>query len=123
MGIHVEVLPALPSRKLQAYEFIKRYILRERRSPTMDEIAIALGVSDTRAKALVRKLSLDKMIVRPAGGQRAITIPGLIEQDLLDRLHGMGVKVNADFLNGAVGAFPKGHLPLVAIIEHVPDVN
>lgn len=123
MGCEVAVLPALPSRKQQAYEFIKSYILRHRRSPTMEEIAIALGVSVTRAKALVRMLALDKMIERPVGGQRAITIPGLIEAELLDRLHQLGITVNADFVDGAVATFPKGHLPLVAIIEHDPDLN
>lgn len=119
MGDWVEVLPVLPRRKQQAFEFIRRYLLSHGRSPTMEDIAIALGVSDTRAKALVKKLAAEKMIVRPPGGQRAITIPGLIEQHLLDRLHALGVVVNQDFLND--DTFPKGHLPVVAIIEHNPD--
>jgi SOS-response transcriptional repressor LexA len=120
MGKRVEVLPVLPSRKQQAYEFIRRYLLSHGRSPTMEDIAIALGVSDTRAKTLVKKLTAEKRIVRPPGGQRAITIPGLIEQHLLDRLHELGVVVNDDFLNH--DTFPKGKLPVVAIIEHTPDV-
>ncbi|WP_230630665.1 hypothetical protein [Sphingomonas sp. Leaf37] len=120
MGIHVEVLAAQPSRKQQAYEFIKRYILREGRSPAMNEIAMALGVSDTRAKALVRKLSLDQMISRSAGAQRGISIPGLMEQHIAERLRAAGVRMDSDF--DAV-PLPQGHLPLVAIIEHVPDHN
>jgi SOS-response transcriptional repressor LexA len=124
MGIHSEFLPARTSRKDQAYDFIKRYILREGRSPTMEDVGAALGVSDTRAKALVKKLSAEKMIVRPAGGQRAITIPGLLEQHLIEQLRAQGVIVDEDFLiDGVARAFPKGHLPLVAVIEHIPDAQ
>jgi SOS-response transcriptional repressor LexA len=118
MGIHVEVLSAQPSRKQQAYDYIKHYILREGRSPAMGEIAIALGVSDTRAKALVKKLALEQMISRAAGAQRGISIPGLMEQHIAERLRAAGVRMDDDF---APAPFPQGHLPLVAIIEHVPD--
>lgn len=118
MGIHVEVLSARPSRKHQAYDFIKSYILREGRSPAMGEIAIALGVSDTRAKALVKKLALERMISRAAGAQRGISIPGLMEQHIAERLRAAGLRMDDDF---GPAPFPQGHLPLVAIIEHVPD--
>lgn len=118
MGIHVEVLTARPSRKQQAYEFIKSYILREGRSPAMGEIAVALGVSDTRAKALVKKLAQELMINRAAGAQRGISIPGLMEQHIAERLRAAGVRMDGDF---AASAFPQGHLPLVAIIEHIAD--
>lgn len=90
----------------------------------MGEIAIALGVSDTRAKALVKKLAFEKMIERAAGAQRAITVPGLLERQLLARMRAMGVVANEDF-NRADRArpLPQGHLPLVVILEHIPDLD
>jgi SOS-response transcriptional repressor LexA len=117
MGAYSEVLPAKISRKQQALDYISEYILEHGRSPAMGEIALALGVSDTRAKALVKKLAFEKMIERAAGAQRAITVPGLLERQL-------GVVVNDDFKRGdRVLPLPQGHLPLVAILEHIPDVD
>lgn len=122
MGAFSEVLAAPVSRKQQAYDFISEYILEHGRSPAMADIALKLGVSDTRAKALVRKLSVEKMILRPPGGQRAITVPGLLERHLLDRMRKMGFVINDDFKHlDHVLPLPQGHLPLVAIIEHIPD--
>jgi SOS-response transcriptional repressor LexA len=124
MGVYSEVIPALSSRKQQALDFISHYILEHGRSPAMREIALALDVSDTRAKALVKKLAFEKMIERAAGAQRAITVPGLLERQLLDRMRQMGVVVNEDFAGAdRVLPLPQGHLPLVAILEHIPDVD
>jgi SOS-response transcriptional repressor LexA len=124
MGAISEVFPAKLSRKQQAYDFISAYILENGRSPAMGEIAESLGVSDTRAKALVKKLAFEKMILRAAGAQRAITVPGLLERQLLERMRAMGVVVNDDFTNpNRVLPLPQGHLPLVAILEHIPDVD
>lgn len=122
MGLYTGELSARPSRKQQALDYISDYILEHGRSPAMNEIAQRLGVSDTRAKALVKKLAFEKMINRAAGAQRAITVPGLLERQLLDRMREMGVILNEDF-NSAdrVLPLPQGHLPLVAIIAHIPD--
>lgn len=115
-------LPAGASRKAQALAFISAYIVREGRSPAMGEIATALGVSDTRAKALVKKLAVEKMIERAPGAQRAISVPGLLERHLIERMRAMGVVVNEDFTRpDALLPLPQGHLPLVAIIAHIPD--
>ncbi|MEG8023922.1 hypothetical protein QP162_04755 [Sphingomonas aurantiaca] len=36
----------------------------------------------------------------------------------------LGVVVNEDFANAdRVRPLPQGHLPLVAILEHIPDVD
>ena len=124
MGAYSEVLPARSSRKQQALDFISEYILEHGRSPARGEIAVALGVSDTRAKALVKKLAFEKMIERAAGAQRAITVPGLLERQLLERMRQMGAVVNDDFNQAdRVLPLPQGHLPLVAILEHIPDVD
>lgn len=121
MGVYSEILP---SRKQQALDFISGYILEHGRSPAMREIALALDVSDTRAKALVKKLAFEKMIERAAGAQRAITVPGLLERQLIERMRQLGIVVNEDFANAdRVRPLPQGHLPLVAILEHIPDVD
>lgn len=124
MGVYSEVLPARTSRKQQAYDYTCTYTLEHGRSPAMGDVAVALGVSDTRAKALVKKLAVEKMIFRAAGAQRAITVPGLIERQLIERMRQMGIVVNEDFMGlDGVLPFPQGHLPLVAILEHIPDID
>lgn len=124
MGVLVEALPVRVSRKQQALQFISKYILTNGRSPAMNEIAASLGVSDTRAKALVKKLASERMIERAAGAQRAISVPGLLERHLIERMRSMGMVVDDDFtgIDHAM-PLPQGHLPLVALIEHIPDVD
>jgi len=68
MGAYSEILR---SQKLQALNFTSDYTLGHGRSPATGEIAIALGVSDTRAKALVKKPAFEKMIERAASVHRA----------------------------------------------------
>ncbi len=113
---------SVSSKKDQALAFISGYIVREGRSPTMREIATFLVVSDTRAKALVKKLAADKMIERPPGSQRAITVPGLMDRHIQQRMREMGgFVINDDFLCPfKTLPLPQGHLPLVAIIDHIP---
>ena len=124
MGAITELVLTKISRKQQALDYISDYILEHGRSPAMREIAMALDVSDTRAKALVKKLAFEKMIERAAGAQRAITVPGLLERQLLDRMRQMGVVVNEDFVStDCVLPLPQGHLALVAVLEHIPDVD
>ncbi len=110
------------SRKDQALAYISDYIVREGRSPSMREIAISLSVSDTRAKALVKKLAAEKMIDRAPGAQRAITVPGLMDRHLIERMRGMGMKIDDDFVCPPdVVPLPQGNLSLVAILDHIPD--
>ncbi|WP_146168773.1 hypothetical protein [Sphingomonas aurantiaca] len=72
----------------------------------------------------MKKLAFEKMIERAAGAQRAITVPGLLERQLIERMRQLGVVVNEDFANvDRVRPLPQGHLPLVAILEHIPDVD
>jgi SOS-response transcriptional repressor LexA len=106
----------------QALAFISEYIVREGRSPAIGEIAVALGVGLSRAKALVKKLAEEKMINRAPGSQRAITVPGLMDRHIEQRMREMGgFVINGDFICPLKTLpFPKGHLPLVAIIDHIP---
>lgn len=65
----------MTSKEDQALAFITEYIAREGRSPAMGDIAGALCVSDTRAKALVSKLAAKELLERTPQSQRA-TMPG-----------------------------------------------
>ncbi len=110
------------SRKAQALAYISDYIVRHGRSPVMREIAQHLDVSDTRAKALVKRLALDKMIERLPGSQRGISVPGLLERHLLERMREMGFVANDDFISHPLQSLPlpQGNLPIVAVIQHMP---
>jgi LexA DNA binding domain len=109
--------PAMPTRKQQALAAIIAHIRRTGHSPSIGEIAAALGVGLTRAKALVHQLAVDKSIERAAGAQRATSVPGLFEQLVLEKLRADGWVVDRDALDPC----PKGQLPLVAVLEHIPD--
>ncbi len=108
------------TRRDEAYLFIRTFIIERGHSPSMDEVAMALGVKKTRAKALVHQLAFRKMIDRVPGAQRGITIPGLVRELVLEELRREGYVVNQDVLTG--GPCPQGHLPLIAILEHVPSI-
>lgn len=115
MPVGVEV-----SRKAQAYAFIRHYIMTMGHSPSIGDVAKALGVGPTRAKALVHQLSKEKAIERAPGAQRAISIPGLFDALVKDRLRRDGWRVDREDIE-LFTACPQGHLPLVAILEHIPD--
>lgn len=116
--------PAGASRKAQALAFITDYLLRSGHSPSVGDIAGALGVSHTRAKELVRQLSGDGAIVRAPGAQRAISVPGLTSSAVLERLRAEGWRVNPETRTLLPpGSFPQGHLPLVPDLDHLPSIE
>lgn len=109
------------SRKAQALAFIEQFLTDSGHSPTIGEIAGALRVSGTRAKALVHALASDQSIVRTPGTQRGISVPGMARRKVLAELAAEGWKINAGErrIEGP-GGFPKGHLPIVAVLSHIP---
>lgn len=119
--------PASPigvGRKDQVLGFIRDYLLTRGSSPSMPQIATHFGFSRQRAKAIVDMLVADKLIHRAPGSQRAISVPGLQREQLIAALRRHGVTVDDDFnAFDAVLPLPQGNLPLVAIIEHIPDVG
>ncbi len=109
-------------RKTEALTFIAEYLLREGRSPGMDEIGAALGVGRSRARALVDALTFEGKVKRDRGSQRGISVPGIEREILIAALRQHGFVVNEDFNGlGSVVPLPKAYPPLVAIIEHIPD--
>lgn len=107
------------SRRDEAFEFIRGYIVQHGHSPSIEDVRSALGVSKTRAKALVHQLATAKMIDRVPGAQRGISIPGLFRQLVLEELRRDYFFVDHDVKAG--GVCPQGHLPLLAILAQVPD--
>jgi SOS-response transcriptional repressor LexA len=107
------------SRKAQALAYISDYLVRNGHSPSIVDIGRALGVSRTRAKALLHQLAVDRMIERAPGAQRAISVPGLKTRIAVEQLREAGWSVDEDIQRAE--AFPQEHLPLVAVIAHVAD--
>lgn len=66
--------PAMSSRKLQALAVIRRYIAKWEASPSLGEIAGALGVSRQRALKLVRALEKDGLVTRTPGQRRSLEL-------------------------------------------------
>lgn len=108
-------------RRDQAFAFITNFLMERGYSPSIVEIADGLGVGKTRAKALLHQLAVLKMIERVPGSQRAIRVPGLSEQLVIDKLRAGGWKVDRDL--EVLEACPQEHLALVAILEHIPSVE
>ncbi|AOH85740.1 hypothetical protein AWL63_19110 [Sphingomonas panacis] len=88
----------------------------------MLDIAKALGVGKTRAKTLVHQLATEKMIERAPGSQRAISVPGLTEKMIAEKLRSQGWIVDQDVI-GSSGTGPQSHLSLIAVLDHVPPVE
>jgi SOS-response transcriptional repressor LexA len=124
MQASVAAAPVLRvSRKDQAYHFITDFMKRAGHSPSIVEIARGLDVSRTRAKALVHQLAVAQMIERTPGAQRGIVVPGLSRELALEELRRAGYIIDEEIKEARrLPPFPQGHLPLVAVIEHVPDV-
>ena len=107
---------ARPSRKADALAFITRYLVEHGHSPSIGDVAAALKVGRTRAKALIHQLAQDKAIERAPGAQRAISVPGLFDQLVVDRLRADGWTVNP--LERSISPpCPQEHLSLMPALE------
>jgi SOS-response transcriptional repressor LexA len=115
------LLPTWPSRRAEALAFITEHLRKKGHSPSMQDIASALGVGKTRAKTLVHQLATEKMIERTPGSQRAISVPGLFEQLIAEKLRSQGWVVDEDVTGNSQG--PQSHLSLITILDDVPPVN
>lgn len=104
----------LLGRKGEALAFIRSYIVHHGHSPSIENIRLALGVSKTRAKALVHQLAAAKAIERVPGAQRGISIPGLARELVIEELRREGLVVSVG------DPCPQGHLPLLAILAQIP---
>lgn len=117
IGIDAAVPAGSLTRKEQALNWIRHYIETTGHSPSMGDVALGLGVSISRAKALVHQLTREKRIDRAPGAQRGISIPGLFKQLVLKELREQGYVVDGDI---TARPYPQEQLQLVALLEHIP---
>ena len=100
MGEPLRLSPTMRSRKLQALTFVKRYFAIWGKSPTLSEIAAALGVSIKRAHELVEQLSDEEQLRRIRGKRRGIELidrgEEFSEADALLRLRALGWAIDEE---------------------------
>lgn len=122
----LRLTPTMASRKLQALDFIARYIGRWGGSPSYDEIANELGVSKTRARSLVRQLERDGHIVRERGGRRTIRLlEGSDRASLADamlELRRRGFVVDEDLFTISAPCTNRP-LPVLPPLRHIPGTE
>jgi SOS-response transcriptional repressor LexA len=113
-----------PLKRDQALAFIIDRIARSGVSPSLGEIASALGVSDTRAKELVKQLIALRLVEHTPGTQRSLRVRDVAtSRTLLDRsLRHLGWST-AGPMEKLAGPFPKGQLPTLPPFEHLPDID
>ncbi len=113
--------PAQPSRQAELYAYICTTLLRTGQSPSWREMARALGVSLTRIGQLVARLRAEGLIEVAPGSQRSIRVPRLANRIAQAVLEAEGWTVNP----GALSVAPPcalEQLPLIAALEHLPDI-
>lgn len=112
--------PEMRSRKLQALDFIKRYIAQWGQSPSIGEVGAALGVSRKRAHELIHQLAREEMIRHARGKTRGISLidrgEEISEADMLLRLASDGWKVVQED-----GTLTKNGLTGLPFLDHDPD--
>lgn len=106
------------ARKDQALAYIKWRLIEDGHAPLVRELAGALGVGETRAKALISRLSRDRQIEVQTGVHRGIVVPGLEDEITLGRLKAAGWRVNGSDRT-LTPPCPKEHLPLIDALDHI----
>ncbi len=118
--------PTNSSRKLQALGFIKSYFAQHGASPSLGEIAAALGINRQRVHAIVRQLADDGLIHRDPGQRRGISLPDPAEElsaaDAVRVLQALGWTVLSAEAR-IVGPVTNTRLPLRPALDHSPGVE
>lgn len=125
MGAPFHPTPTMVSRKVAALEFIKRYIVEWGVSPSIGEIANALGTNRSRISQILHQLASEGSIVRKTGERRNITLPDKVVE-AVQLLRRAGYKVNGDAKelvgpHGFIVTNPT--LPLLPELDHIPDIE
>ncbi|MCC2978896.1 hypothetical protein [Sphingomonas sp. IC4-52] len=111
-----------PLRREEVFAFIVERLARGLGCPSYKEIGEAVGVSETRARQLVDQLVAAKVIGRTAGLQRNLVV--------IDVTHAREIVVEVFRRIGGMAAAPLGELmgycghaqlPIVAVLQHVPE--
>lgn len=114
---------AAPIRRDEVLAFVMERLVRDRVSPTAGEIAAHFGFSEARAKQLVKQLIELRRLERTPGAKRGLRVVDVAETRhlLQDVMRALGW-VAAEPM-GPLEAFPNSQLPLVAVLDHIPEVE
>jgi DNA-binding MarR family transcriptional regulator len=111
-----------PLRREEVLAFIVERLARGRGCPSYKEIGEEVGVSQTRARQLVDQLVNAKVLERTAGLQRNLVVRDVthareIVVEVFRRIGGMAAAPLGDL----VGHCAQAQLPIVAVLEHIPN--
>jgi DNA-binding MarR family transcriptional regulator len=95
---------SMASRKLLVLAFVRAFIERWQGSPSIGEIAEAVGASRGRVHAVLCALEKDKLIVRRKGA-RGIMLPDRLSEAVRE-LRAAGYIVDEDVLRGSITRLP-----------------
>lgn len=111
-----------PLRREEVLAFIIQCLVKDRVSPTLREIALAVGVEKTRARELVNQLVGIGIVQKTPGAQRNLRIRdvSLARELILQDLNELGVTTAAPMAD-LQHPRPNVHLPKVLEIRHLPD--
>lgn len=106
-----------PRRRDQALAFVMERLVRDRRSPTLVEIARELKISVTRVKALLEQLEKAGIIERKRGVQRGIVVRDVTQTRVLltEIIDELGWGVNGGMPHPPC---PDEHLPRLRTIRY-----
>lgn len=113
---------AAPLRREEVLAFIIEQLARGRGCPTYKEIGFAVDVSETRARQLVDQLVKLGIIERTPGLQRNLVVRDVtmareIVVETFRRIGGLAAAPLGDL----IGHCSQAQLPIVAVLEHIPD--
>ncbi len=111
-----------PLRREEVLAFVLEQLASGRGCPSFKEIGDAVGVKETRARQLVDQLVEIGIIGRTAGLQRNlvirdVTLARAIAVQVFRRIGGFA----ADPLGELVGPCAQAQLPIVAVLQHIPE--
>ena len=112
--------PPISTRRGQIYAFICDELAQGRPCPSLPEIARHFQFSVARAKQLVDQLIAGGWIMRGAGAQRALIVPGAALQIATQLLRAQGYRVD-DAARSISGPLPDFKLPMLPALPHIPD--
>lgn len=109
--------PAMVSRKLLVLAFVRDYIASWQGSPSYGEIAAGVGVSQTRAKQLVKALVKEHRLLRRPG-TRGLSLPAR-HREALQALREAGWNVSQDNKLAVAPDCPKTTLQPPPVLDYV----
>lgn len=109
-------------RREQLLALIIEGLARDGRSPSVRELARALGISCTRVRQLIDQLVREGRLERRAGAQRGLIVRDVVGgRDLLKNVLRRLGWADEQVIDGL--GCPLEQLPRLGALEHLPDVD